>query len=343
MKEKIAQLKERFLAEIEKISDFSALVGLEKKYLGRKAGELTNILRGLKDLPQANRREIGQLANQIKREIEDKIKTVTAVLKGQVKTEPAFDITLPGVELPEGHLHLVTQAIREITEIFERIGFRRVRYPEVEWDWYTFESLNMPPDHPARDEWETFFIDPKPVGPKGQRVLTPHTSSGQIREMERKKLPIRMMNISKCYRRQIDVSHTPMFHQFEGLLIDKEVTIAYLKGVLDYFVKQFYGPERKARIRPFHFQFTEPSFEVDVSCGLCHGRGCKMCKSGWLELGGAGMVHPNVLKAGKIDPSKYSGFAFGWGVERTYLMKASLNIPDIRLLYSNDLRFLQQF
>src|SRR3989339_621794 len=185
---------------------------------------------------------------------------------GQFRTQQIdrfFDLTLPGAELSNGHLHLMTKAIREITEIFERIGFNRVRYPEVEWDYYAFETLNMPGDHPARDEWETFFIDDKPIGSKGKRLLTPHTSSGQVREMEKKQLPIRMMNISKCYRRQIDISHVPMFHQFEGLLIDKEVTIADLKGTLDYFVREFFGEKRQARIRPFHFQFTEPSFEVD--------------------------------------------------------------------------------
>jgi phenylalanyl-tRNA synthetase alpha chain len=300
-------------------------------------------LRGLKDLPEAERKNVGQLANELRSEIEAKLAQIKSELKSQSGTGGFLDITLPGAKLPEGHLHLATQAIREIIEIFEKIGFTRRRYPEVEWDWYTFESLNMPPEHPARDEWETFFIDSKPIGSKGQRVLTPHTSSGQVREMERKEMPIRMMNLSKCYRRQIDVTHLAMFHQFEGLLIDEDVTIAHLKGVLDYFVKQFFGSDRSARIRPFHFQFTEPSFEVDISCGLCGGKGCKMCKGGWVELGGAGMVHPNVLKAGKIDPKKYSGFAFGWGVERTYLMKAGLSIPDIRLFYGNDLRFLQQF
>lgn len=174
-------------------------------------------------------------------------------------------------------------------------------------------------------------------------VLTPHTSNGQVREMEKGELPIRMINIAKCYRRQSDVSHAPMFHQFEGLYVNKNVSIAHLKGVMDYFVKQFYGPDRAIRLRPFHFQFTEPSFEIDVSCGLCHGKGCRLCKEGWLELGGSGMVHPNVLKAGGIDPEIYSGFAFGWGVERSFMMKSGIKIDDIRLMYSNDIRFLEQF
>ncbi|MEK7165542.1 MAG: phenylalanine--tRNA ligase subunit alpha, partial [Patescibacteria group bacterium] len=174
-------------------------------------------------------------------------------------------------------------------------------------------------------------------------VLTPHTSNGQVREMEKGKMPIRMINIAKCYRRQSDVSHSPMFHQFEGLYVDENVSIGDLKGVMDYFFKQFYGPERKSRIRPFHFQFTEPSFEVDVNCGICLGKGCKLCKEGWLELGGAGMVHPNVLRAGNINPAKYNGFAFGWGVERVAMMKSGTHLDDVRLLYGNDLRFLEQF
>ena len=256
-----------------------------------------------------------------------------------------------------GHLHIVTQAIMEITRIFEKIGFTRVRHPEVDWDWYPFESLNMPPNHPARDEWETFFIEcqkskvPAKRDPasrdKSQKfsnmVLTPHTSNGQVREMEKGKLPIRMINIAKCYRRQSDVSHVPMFHQFEGMYIDKGVTIGDLTGVFNFFVKNYFGPDRKVRLRPFHFQFTEPSVEIDINCGICLGRGCRLCKEGWLEMAGGGMVHPIVLKNGGIDPNIYSGFAFGWGVERAYMMKSGTKLDDIRLLYSNDVRFLEQF
>jgi phenylalanyl-tRNA synthetase alpha chain len=254
-----------------------------------------------------------------------------------------IDVTNPGIKPPLGHLHLVTQAIEEISSIFEKIGFERVRYPEVEWDWYAFEALNFPENHPARDDWETFFIKGAPDPKKGSQLLTPHTSSGQIREMERKAPPIRMLNIAKCYRRQSDVSHVPMFHQFEGLLIDKDISITHLKGTLDYFVKCWFGEKRQSRIRPYHFQFTEPSFEVDVTCGVCLGIGCKLCKEGWLEMGGAGMVHPNVLKAGGINPEKYTGFAFGWGIERVLMMREGLNIDDLRLLYSNNLDFLTQF
>jgi len=177
----------------------------------------------------------------------------------------------------------------------------------------------------------------------GEILLTPHTSSGQVREMQKKQLPIKMLNIAKCYRRQSDVSHTPMFHQFEGLVMGKDISISHLKGTLDYFVKSYFGEKRQFRIRPYHFQFTEPSFEVDVTCGVCLGKGCKLCKAGWLEMGGAGMVHPNVLKFGGIDSKEFTGFAFGWGVERVLMMKEGIEIDDLRLLYSNKLEFLEQF
>lgn len=280
--------------------------------------------------------------NEAKKTIEEAIAAAKLRLEGAEKI--SFDATIPGVKPTIGHLHLISQAIDEIQSVFERIGFIRRRYPEVEWDYFAFEALNMKKGHPARDEWETYFVD-VPTHPKlGQMVLTPHTSSGQVREMKNvQKPPIRMINIAKCYRRQSDISHVPMFHQFEGLVIDEGISIVHLKGTLDYFAKTYFGEKRVTRLRPYHFQFTEPSFEVDISCGLCDGKGCKMCKSGWLELGGAGMVHPNVLKEGKIDSKKYSGFAFGWGVERTFMMKSGISIPDIRQLYSADLRFLNQF
>lgn len=343
MTSNLNELKIQFNEEIQKVSDLLELGELEIKYLGRKAGQLTGILRGVKDLPEDQRGEIGRLANQLKQEIETKIEQTKVNLKHQATAQTKIDVTLPGTKFPEGHLHLVTQTIEEIENIFERIGFARRRYPEIDWDYYAFESLNMPAEHPARDEWETFFIDSQPVGPKGQRVLTPHTSNGQVREMEQQKPPIRMINISKCYRRQIDASHLPMFYQFEGMYIDENVTLGHLKGAWQYFVHEFFGPERKVRMRQHHFQFTEPSLELDVSCGVCNGKGCKMCKQGWLELGGGGMINPRVLKAGKVDPKKYTGFAFGWGVERCFLMKEGLNIPDIRILYQNDERFLNQF
>ena len=337
---------------------------LKTKYLGKK-GLFNSLAKKLKDVPNEQKKEAGQLLNELKTKLTEQISQVTT----QPEEKEWVDLTAPGIKPKVGHVHPISQAMDEITRIFERIGFNRVRYPEVDWDWYVFESLNMAPNHPARDEWETFFVDapdttdssvaydelqprkrhPSLIG--GKLVLTTHTSNGQVREMERleSKPPIRMINIARCYRRQQDATHTQMFHQFEGLVVDKGINIQHLKGTLDHFAQEFYGPGTKSRIRPFHFQFTEPSFEVDFSCHICHGTGkvkeqrCKFCKSGWHEVGGAGMVHPNVLKAGGIDPEEYTGFAFGWGIERTYTLKEGLNIDDIRLLYSGDLRFLRQF
>jgi len=360
MKDKLHQIKQQFSEELPAIKSTGELDELENKFLSRKSGLLTTALKGLKDVAKEEVAEVGALANDVKIYILEGINEAKNRLSGG-NAAGQYDFSIPGNVPAIGHLHLATIAMREISEIFKGLGFQRQRYPDIEWDYYAFETLNMPGDHPARDEWETFFIDMAPVRMNlaanslklvkdGKRLLTPHTSSGQVREMEKGVLPIRMMNISKCYRRQIDVSHVPMFHQFEGLVVDKGINITHLKGTIDYFVKKFFGADRTIRLRPHHFQFTEPSFEVDISCGLCHGTGkledgasCRMCKEGWLELAGAGMVHPNVLKAGGIDPEVYSGFAFGWGVERCFSMKSGLNIDDLRLLYKNDLRFNKQF
>ena len=336
-------LKNEALALINQVKSVKELENLKIAFLGRK-GKINQLFSKITKLPKKERIKFAQAANEVKQLIQEEIDNKSLPKNQQPQTIDYFDPTLPGKKPPQGHLHPITQAIESISSIFEKIGFVRVHYPEVEWDWYAFESLNMPKNHPARDEWETFFIDTPENQKHGKMVLTPHTSSGQVREMQRLgKPPIRMINIAKCYRRQSDVTHTAMFHQFEGLVIDKNISIAHLKGITDYFVQNFYGPGRKTRLRPFHFQFTEPSFEVDINCGLCLGKGCKSCKSGWHELGGAGMVHPNVLKAGNIDPKIYSGFAFGWGVERTYMMKTGTKIDDGRLMYSNDLKFLEQF
>ncbi|MCR4311701.1 MAG: phenylalanine--tRNA ligase subunit alpha [Candidatus Uhrbacteria bacterium] len=324
-------------------------------FLGRK-GRLVEVLQDLPKLGEDERRAIGALANEVKKMAEG----AYAAAKARVEQAEAsaraeaewVDITLPGTPPALGHLHLTTQAIDEISGIFAHLGFVRARHPEVDWDYYAFESLNMPKEHPARDEWETFFMDDSGevmAGEKGKVVLTPHTSNGQVREMEKGKFPIRMISIGKCYRRQSSARHLSMFHQFEGLMIDKKVTVTELKGVFDYFVKRYFGPDRATRLRPFHFRFVEPGFELDISCSVCGGTGrvnganCRLCKEGWLELGGAGMVHPNVLKAGGLDPDEYTGFAFGWGVERTMIMRSGLNVDDIRTLYKNDLRFLRQF
>lgn len=345
MEEELINLQTNASSLIISTDDPEELERIREDFLGRD-GSLTDAIKRIGKLPQESRPEIGKLANEIKNTIEDlishKLKTKKTKIE-PVKSSKKIDVTMPGQASPLGHLHLITQGIEEITNIFEHIGFTRVRYPEVEWDWYAFTALNFPENHPARDDWETFFIKEEPHLKNGQMLLTPHTSSGQIREMEKGKLPIKMLNVAKCYRRQSDVSHVPMFHQFEGLVVGENISIIHLKGVLDYFVRSYFGDRRKSRIRPYHFQFTEPSFEVDVSCGVCNGRGCKLCKAGWLELGGAGMVHPNVLKNGGIDSKKYTGFAFGWGVERVLMMKEDLALEDLRILYSNDLRFLEQF
>ncbi len=354
----LVKLSEEARAAIRKANDLPKLEELDTKYLGRK-GELTALLKGLADVSNEDRPKLGILANEIKaaleRDISEKKQALQSANIGAILEKEREDVTEPGIKPPEGHLHVVTQAIREIEGIFNSAGFVRVRYPEVDWDLYAFENLNMPSDHPARDEWETFFMD-APTHPKmGKMILTPHATNGTARILEemapdlKKGEPIRAINIAKTYRRQSDMTHVPMFHQFDGVYVDKGVNLTHLLGILDYFVKSFFGAERKVRIRPFHFRFTEPSFEVDVSCGVCGGTGkvngakCRTCKHGWLELGGAGMLHPNVLKAAKINPETHSGLAFGWGVERTYMMKSGLTLDDIRVLYKNDLRFLQQF
>ncbi|MBI2552258.1 phenylalanine--tRNA ligase subunit alpha [Candidatus Uhrbacteria bacterium] len=367
--------------KIEAARDAAGLEAVRIEFLGRK-GTMTGLFSELAEMKGEERKKAGQELNTLKQYImtalQQHVKELEGVALGKLAEQEKLDVTLPGTRPPLGHLHITTQAIEEITRIFAQLGFYRMRYPEVDWDYYAFEALNMPKGHPARDEWETYFVGRGTTRnvslehiaeqrgnyiehPKfGKMVLTPHTSNGQVREMERRKPPIRMINLAKCYRRQSDVSHVPMFHQFEGLLIDRNVAVTHLKGTLEYFARVFFGPERRIRLRPFHFRFTEPSFEVDVSCGVCHGTGyvhnpsqppltlrggekCRLCKSGWLELAGAGMVHPNVLKAGGLDPKVWSGFAFGFGVERSYMMKQGLRIDDIRVLYNNDLNFLEQF
>jgi phenylalanyl-tRNA synthetase alpha chain len=357
--ERITELLQNTQDELKKIGATKPLEDLEVAILGRK-GRLADLMKELKDVATEERPKLGILANEVKTKIEEAFaKTRTTLEASDIKerlAEEVVDITEPGTLPPSGHLHLTTQAIREIRDVFEKAGFSTVRYPEIDWDWYAFESLNMPKDHPARDDWETFFVD-SPVSDKaeeGRMVLVPHVSNWQARVMKRAvaqgEFPVRLINISKSYRRQSDATHVPMFHQFEGMLIDKEVSITHLTGVMDYFVRSFFGPERRARLRPHHFRFTEPSFEIDISCSLCGGTGkdpagmkCRLCKRGWVELGGAGMIHPNVLRAGGINPNEYSGFAFGWGVERTFSMKEGLQLDDLRTMYKNDVRFLHQF
>jgi len=338
---KIQNLKNQAISSILEAKDKKELESLRIHYLGRK-GEISKLIKNLPTLEVVERKEVGNLLNDAKMAVEEAISSRLTSFVSRITEEGNWlDVTAPGEKSPQGHHHLISQAIREISTVLEKIGFIRVSYPEVEWEWFAFEALNMPQTHPARDDFESFFIDQKPHSRLGKIVITPHTSSGQIREMQRTKPPIRMINIGRCGRPNYDATHTPTFHQFEGLVIDEGINITHLKGILEYFAVNFFGPKRKIRLRPFHFQFTEPSFEVDINCPLCLGKGCRVCKSGWHELGGSGMVHPMVLKNGSIDPEKYSGFAFGWGVERSYAMK--LGLDDIRPLYEADLRFINQF
>jgi len=315
---------------------------LEIRFLGRK-GELASLMKEMATVSAEERPKIGAFANEVKLEIEQTLERKRTELGGAAinakLSKEQEDVTEPGLRPPEGHLHVVTQAIREFTDIFERAGFQRVRPPEVDWDWFAFESLNMPKEHPARDDWETFFMNaPTSEKPRqGRMLLTPHTTNGTAHLLKDQKPPIRAISIGKTYRRQIDLTHLPMFHQFDGVYVDKGVNLTHLLGIIEYFVKEFFGEDRKVRIRPYHFRFTEPSFEIDISTDS------RMGKNGWLELGGAGMLHTNVIKAAGLDPEEYSGLAFGWGVERTYMMKEGLQLDDIRTLYKNDLRFLQQF
>ncbi len=339
----IDEIKLNAAAELEKTNSTLTLEEWHTKFLGKK-GVLRDITSSVSTLSSEEKKVLGSKLNELKNYLTDIfLKKQTQISDKPTSTVSDFQKSLPGTKPEIGHLHLITQAIKEISEVFVPLGFNRVRYPEIEWDYFAFEALNMPKTHPARDEWETFFVDSPDDAKYGKMVITPHTSSGQVREMLKGELPIRMLNISRCGRRQIDVNHVPTFYQFEGLVVDKNISITHLKGVLEYFIENFFGKDRRFRLRPYDFRFTEPSFEVDISCDICGGKGCKFCKEGWVELGGAGMVHPNVLKAGGIDPSAYSGFAFGWGVERVLMMKSGVKIDDIRHLFENNLKFLEQF
>jgi len=334
-KKNLDQIKNEFDTSTTSIVEFEKLDSIKSEYLG-KQGKINNLF---KIFPPKGNPKLGQDINILKKYIETTLHELETTLS-LVGTK--IDLTTPTINTILGSTHLISKAIEEIEDIFKQLGFARRRYREVETDWYYAEGLNIPKTHPARDDQETFYLNEN-------IVLTAHTSNGQLREMENYKPPLRMINIGKTYRRQADTSHNPMFHQFEGLVVDKDISISNLLGVTDFFAKSFFGPARRTRLRPHHFQFTEPSFEIDISCDLCNGTGhvnntkCKMCKSGWLELGGAGMVHPNVLSNGGLDPSVYTGFAFGWGVERVLLMKSGLNMPDLRLLFTDDLRLLSQF
>jgi len=341
--DEIEKIQHDASSEINNVSDLSNLEELKIKYLGR-SGEINKLLQNIKTVSNEHKKEYGQKINQLKLHLTQLFNNQHQKLITKSETAQTIDITMPGNKTLKGSMHPISIAITEISSIFSKIGFIRMSYPEVEWEYLAFDALNMPKTHAARDDFETTFLSGKPHEKYGKMILTPHTSSGQIREMWRlKKPPIRMIDIGKCYRPNWDATHTPMFHQFEGLCVDKNINITHLKGTLDYFSQSYFGPKTKTRLRPHHFQFTEPSFEVDVTCTACNGTGvgCKICKSGWLELGGTGIVHPNVLKEGNINPDEYSGWAFGFGIERVIMMK--YGIDDIRNYYTGDIRFLKQF
>jgi phenylalanyl-tRNA synthetase alpha chain len=335
LKDQLLELKIRALKELESVAERSDIEKLTQQYLGRK-GLLTLLLKRLAELPKEERPAMGRLANQVKEDLHRKFKSVSDSLTAKAaESESAFDVTLPGRRIPLGHLHPITKTTEEICTIFSTLGFKVVEGPEVELDYYNFEALNMPKDHPARDIQDTFYIS-------DNVVLRTHTSPMQIRIMERKSPPVSIIAPGKVYRPDSDISHTPMFHQVEGLLVDKGISFGDLKGTLTTFVHQMFAHDTKLRFRTGFFPFTEPSAEVDIQCVICKGDGCRTCSyTGWLEILGSGMVDPEVFKAVGYDPENISGFAFGMGVERIAMLKSGLD--DIRLFFENDIRFLQQF
>ena len=339
MKEKLEALKQKALSDLEKVGDAAALEQLRVAYLGKKS-ELAAILKGMASLSPEERPIIGQLGNTVRNAIEqafEKAKNHVNELETQKKIQAeALDVTLPASKIDIGNLHPLTKVQSQLEDIFLGTGFTIAEGPEVETDYYNFTALNTPEFHPARDVQDTFYITDKVL-------LRSQTSTVQVHAMENSKPPIRVISPGRVYRSDaVDATHSPMFHQCEGLVIDKGITMADLKGTLETFAKAMFGDKTEIRFRPHHFPFTEPSCEVDVSCFVCGGKGCSVCKGeGWIEILGAGMVHPNVLRMSGIDPDVYSGFAFGMGIERIVMTKYGIN--DMRLLYENDVRFLSQF
>lgn len=342
LKEQLEALKVETSQAIANATDLDQLNQIRVTTLGKK-GPITEVLRGMKDLSPEERPVVGSFANEIRdtltAEIESKKITLEAAALEQALVAETIDITLPGKQIPQGNRHILTQTMQEIEDIFLGMGYQIVEGYEVESDHYNFERMNLPKDHPARDMQDTFYISE-------EILLRTHTSPVQARTMEKhdfSKGPLRMISPGKVFRRDTDdATHSHQFHQIEGLVIDENITMADLKGTLEVLVQKMFGAERKIRLRPSYFPFTEPSVEVDVSCFKCGGAGCNVCKyTGWIEILGAGMVHPDVLKMSGIDPERYSGFAFGLGQERVAMLRYGIN--DIRGFYQNDLRFLRQF
>ena len=339
MREQLEQIKLQGLEALRACTDAKELDALRVKYLGKK-GELTAILKQMGKLSAEERPVIGQVANEVRQTLEEAL----AARQEELKTleldmrlkEETIDVSMPGKAAKQGGLHPLNIVLEDMIDIFQSMGFDVVDGPEAETDYYCFEALNVPKDHPARDMQDTFYLS-------DNLVLRTQTSAAQIRVMEKREPPIRIICPGRVFRAdEVDATHSPVFHQIEGLVVDKNITMCDLKGCLEQFAHEIYGPETQVRFRPSFFPFTEPSVEVDVTCSECGGKGCRVCKgTGWIEILGAGMVHPNVLRAGGIDPDVYSGFAFGIGLDR--LTTTRYKISDIRLLFENDLRFLDQF
>ncbi len=339
MKEKLAKIKDDALRQIESSDALEKLNEVRVNFLGKK-GELTTVLKSMKDVAPEDRPKVGQMVNELRDEIEHVLEQAKTKMEAKARESAmkreVIDVTLPAKRNLIGHRHPNRIVLDEVERIFIGMGYEVVEGPEVEYDYYNFEALNIPADHPAKDEQDTFYVT-------NDILLRTQTSPVQVRTMEKGKLPIRMIAPGRVFRSdEVDATHSPSFHQIEGMIVDKGITFADLKGTLAQFAKELFGEKTKVKFRPHHFPFTEPSAEVDVSCFKCGGEGCRFCKgSGWIEILGCGMVHPKVLKMSGIDPDIYSGFAFGIGLERITLLK--YEIDDMRLLYENDVRFLKQF
>ncbi len=339
MKEQLEQIKKIALEQLSQVTDKAELENIRVKYLGKK-GELTAILRGMGKLSAEERPVVGKIANEVREEIESAIDTKVVAIRSAEKTEKlnseVIDISMPGKKQTMGKKHPLSLTLDQVNDIFLSMGFSIEEGPEVEFDHYNFEALNIPKDHPARGEQDTFYIN-------DNIVLRTQTSPIQIRTMENQKPPIKMIAPGKVYRSDaVDATHSPIFYQIEGLVVAENITFGDLKGTLEMFIQKMFGYDMKVKFRPHHFPFTEPSAEMDATCFVCGGKGCKVCKgSGWIEIVGCGMVHPQVLRNCGIDPEKYSGFAFGFGLDRIVMLK--YGIEDIRLLYESDMRFLNQF
>ncbi len=338
MKEELESLQKETWSSLSKVSTEKELLEIRVRVLGRK-GSLTQLLKNLGSLPESERREIGKKANEVKEDLEKRIEETLLQIRERERNEALkrekIDVTLPGRKIPTGKKHPITQIFDEVIDIFSRLGFEVAEGPEVELDYYNFEALNIPRGHPAREMQATFFIS-------DDVVLRTHTSPMQVRTMEKKRPPVRVICPGAVYRCDSDPTHSPMFHQVEGLLVDKGITFADLTGVLTVFVHQMFGKETRLRFRPSFFPFTEPSAEIDIECFICGGKGCGVCSNtGWLEILGSGMVDPAVYSFVNYDPEEVTGFAFGLGIERIAMLKFGIN--DIRLFFTNDLRFLKQF